>query len=150
MHCFQINVLILFLTSSTCFELHGFNNRKTVCPSSFCMVCFSYICVSSLADGRVCSMPATHGAKNIKYSNKLQKIWELFGILKVLAGVDVFVAVCMCEVNICITFKSIPVPTWCMNRGQGRRWFILMEEIRILMQVSVTLHVFLYPPLAFI
>jgi hypothetical protein len=45
------------------------------------------------------------------YCNKFKKIWKLFGILKVLAGVAVFVAVCMCEVKICITFKCIPVST---------------------------------------
>jgi hypothetical protein len=72
------------------------------------MLCFAYIYVSRLADGRVFSIPTMHGAKNIKCCNKFQKIWELFGILKVVAGVA---AVCMCEVKICITFKCIPVPT---------------------------------------
>jgi len=122
--------------------------RKTVRPSSFCMACLSCIYISSLADDRWCSIPTMHGAKNIKYCNKFQKIWKMFGILKVLAGVDVFLAVCMCEVKICITFKCNPVPTCCVNRGQGRRRFILMEEIRILMQVSDALFVFLYLPLA--
>ena len=31
MHTFQINVLILFLASSTCFEHHVFIIRKTIC-----------------------------------------------------------------------------------------------------------------------
>jgi len=31
MHAFQINALIQFLTSSTCFKPHGFIIRKTVC-----------------------------------------------------------------------------------------------------------------------
>jgi len=56
----------------------------------------------------------THNArckKNIKNCIKFLKIWKLFGILKVLVGVDVFMAVYMCEVKICITFKCNPVTT---------------------------------------
>ena len=116
--------------------------------NSFCMVFFSYIYVRSLADGRVYLIPTINSAKNVNYCNKFQKIWKFLGILKVLAGVDVFLAVYMCEVKICTTFKCNPVPTWCVNRGQGWRRFILMEEIRILMQVPDTLFVFLYLPLA--
>ena len=52
-HAFQINALIRFSTSSTRFKPHGFIIRKTVCTSSVCMVCFSCICVSSLAGGTV-------------------------------------------------------------------------------------------------
>jgi len=38
---FQINALIRFLTSSTCFYPHGFIIRKRAGTCSFCMVCFS-------------------------------------------------------------------------------------------------------------
>jgi len=41
MHTFQINTSIQFfqiLTSSTCFEPHGFIFRTTVCTHSFCTV----------------------------------------------------------------------------------------------------------------
>jgi len=48
MHTFQINVLIQFLVSSTCFEHRVFVIRKTTCTSSFLTVCFSWIYVSSL------------------------------------------------------------------------------------------------------
>jgi len=34
MHNFQINVLIQFLASSTCFEHHVFIIRKTICTCS--------------------------------------------------------------------------------------------------------------------
>jgi len=50
---FEINALIQFLTSSTCFKPHGFVFRKTVCTSSFCVVSFSCIYVGSLAGGTV-------------------------------------------------------------------------------------------------
>jgi len=50
MHTFQINVLIQFLASTTCFERHVFIIMKTM---QFCMVCFSYIYVSSLAGERM-------------------------------------------------------------------------------------------------
>jgi len=43
MHTFQINALIRFVMSSTCFEPHGFFVRKTICTCSFCMVCFSHM-----------------------------------------------------------------------------------------------------------
>jgi len=68
MHTFVINALILFLMSSTCFKLHGFIIRKTVCTLSFCMVCFSCIYVSSLAGGRVCSilMMNPWGSKHVE------------------------------------------------------------------------------------
>ena len=56
MHTFQINALIRFVTSSTCFEPHGFLIRVTICTRSFCMVCFSCIYVSSVAGGRECSI----------------------------------------------------------------------------------------------
>jgi len=93
------------------FRTSWVHHQEDSLSKQICMVCFSYIYVSILADGRVGSIPTMHGAKNIKYCNNFQKIWEMFGILKVLAGVDVFVVVCMCEVKICITFKCIPVPT---------------------------------------
>jgi len=35
MHTFQINVLIKFLVSSTCFEHHAFIIRKTICTCIF-------------------------------------------------------------------------------------------------------------------
>jgi len=35
MHTFQINGLILFLVSSTCFEHYVFIIRKTICTCSF-------------------------------------------------------------------------------------------------------------------
>jgi hypothetical protein len=35
MHTFQINVLIKFLASSTCFASHVFIIRKTICACSF-------------------------------------------------------------------------------------------------------------------
>jgi len=53
MHTFQINVLIQFLASSKCFEHHVFI-RKTILYMQFCMVCFSYIYVNSLAGERKC------------------------------------------------------------------------------------------------
>jgi len=56
MHTLQINFLIQFLASSTCFEHHVFIIRKTVCTSIFCMVCFSCIYVSIIAGGMMCSM----------------------------------------------------------------------------------------------
>ena len=40
MHTFQINVLILFLLSSTCFEHQVFIVRKTICTCRFYMECF--------------------------------------------------------------------------------------------------------------
>jgi len=45
---FQINVLIQFLVSATCFEHLVFITSKTICTCSF-MVYFSCISVSSLA-----------------------------------------------------------------------------------------------------
>jgi hypothetical protein len=53
MHNFQINALIRFLSSSTCFEPQGFIIRKTFCTRSFGMVSFVMHFVSSLAGGRV-------------------------------------------------------------------------------------------------
>jgi len=35
MHTFQINVLLQLLAFSTCFELHVFIIRKTICTCSF-------------------------------------------------------------------------------------------------------------------
>ena len=55
MHTFQINALIQVLASSTYLEPHGFIMRKTICTSSFCMVCASCIYVISPAGGRVYS-----------------------------------------------------------------------------------------------
>jgi len=42
MHAFQINVLIQFLASSTCFELRV-HHQEDHLYIQFCMVCFSYI-----------------------------------------------------------------------------------------------------------
>jgi hypothetical protein len=54
MHTFQINVLIRFLMSSTCFEPHGCFITKTVCKRSFWPVCLLCIGLNSLAGGRLC------------------------------------------------------------------------------------------------
>jgi len=55
MRTFQIKVSIQFLVSSSCFEHHVFIIRNTICTFGF-MVCFSCTYVSSLADGRMCSI----------------------------------------------------------------------------------------------
>jgi len=39
MHTFEINVLIRFLTSSTCFEPHGCIIKKTAFKRRFCTLC---------------------------------------------------------------------------------------------------------------
>jgi len=62
MNTFQINVLIQFLVSSTCFEHHVLIFRVTICTSNF--VCYVlYIDIRSLAGGRVrsveCTLPPT-------------------------------------------------------------------------------------------
>ena len=49
MHTFQINFC-------TCCIHHVFIIRKTICTCSFCMVCFPYIYVSSIAGERICSI----------------------------------------------------------------------------------------------
>ena len=56
MRTFQINVLIQFLVSSTCFEHHVFNTRKTIRTCSLLWFVFSCVYVSSLAGGRLCFM----------------------------------------------------------------------------------------------
>jgi hypothetical protein len=55
MHTFQINVLIQFLVTSTCFERLVFVIRKTICTSSLYGM-FICIYMSNLAVGRVCSI----------------------------------------------------------------------------------------------
>jgi hypothetical protein len=60
MHTLQMNALIRFLTSSTCFKTRGFIIRQTVCTSSLYMVFFSYISASSLAGGTACSHTIFH------------------------------------------------------------------------------------------
>ena len=89
----------------------GSSSGRQFVHAIFCMVCFSRIYASSLVAGRVCPLPTMNVANNIKYCNKFHKIWELFGILEVLVDVEVFVAVCMCEVKIYRTFKRFAVPT---------------------------------------
>jgi len=44
MHTFQINDLIQFLVSSTCFDHHVFIIRKTKCTCSFLWHVFMHIC----------------------------------------------------------------------------------------------------------
>jgi len=46
-HTFQINGLIQFLASSTCFEHHVFIIRKTICKCRFCMLFFMHLCKQS-------------------------------------------------------------------------------------------------------
>jgi len=47
MHTFQINVLIKFLVSSTCFEHHVFIIRKTICTCIFYGMFFIHLCKQS-------------------------------------------------------------------------------------------------------
>jgi len=67
MHKLKINALIRLLTSSTCFEPHGFIIRKTVCTRSVCTGCFSCIYVSSLAGGLLKSVHETIPYKKCVY-----------------------------------------------------------------------------------
>ena len=53
MHTFQINVLIQFFLSYTCFEHHVFITRKAICRMQFFYGRFLCIYVSSLAGGRI-------------------------------------------------------------------------------------------------
>ena len=55
MHTFKINVLIQFLASSTYFRTPCVHHQEEHLYMQFCMVCFSYIYVSSLAGGRISS-----------------------------------------------------------------------------------------------
>ena len=64
MHTFQINVLIQFLLSSTRFEHQVFIIRKAICTCSFYGM-FSCVYVSSLADGRMCSMLYRYSIEHI-------------------------------------------------------------------------------------
>ena len=60
MHTFKIKILIQFLVSTTCFRTSCVHHQEDDLYMQFCMVCFSYIYVSSLAGGKIC--PTSYAA----------------------------------------------------------------------------------------